>query len=512
MKLKTLLQEAEILEMKDPDLLVEIDHITNDSRKVTPGSVYIAIKGFHRDGHDFLAEVYNKGCRAAIVERIVPDCAIPQYRVANSRIAWSNLSAAYFGHPTRSMAVLGITSTNGKTTASFMLDEILRAAGLITGLIGTVKIRFGDELVPAWMTTPESFELQSYFAKMRDKGVQAAIMEVSSSALEQHRAHDVDFSVVSFNNFSREHIDQHGTFEKYWEAKSSIITQAKTSTITVINLDDPEIAKTRGMGEGPQITYSTDSKLGDIYLEDLKFSGNTTTYRLVVKRDIPLGERILPHQTLEIQLSIPGLHTVRNSMACAAMALAYGIAGEHIQTGLKRFGGVERRFEQIYDKEFKIFDDHFANGDNIDVTMDSLAKMDYGRLHFVYAIRGNRGLTINTENIRAMAKWLPQIRLGRFIGTETRGEVTGKDLVSPEEKQVFFQELEAAGITPEYKEDLREAIVSAIDSAKAGDIILLAGSQGMDKGGRKALEYLAQIHPEDAAEILKPLVGRICGN
>ena len=154
------------------------------------------------------------------------------------------------------MFVYGITATNGKTTIAFMLDEILRAQGLNTGLIGTVKIRMGQEVNPASMTTPESFELQQYLDKMRKVGVDTVTMEISSSALEQYRAADVKFDVVSFNNFSREHIDQHGTLEAYWKAKSSIITNSKPNEIAIINISDPEIKTLYGQVKAQTITYS----------------------------------------------------------------------------------------------------------------------------------------------------------------------------------------------------------------------------------------------------------------
>ncbi|MFB0917715.1 MAG: Mur ligase family protein [Clostridiaceae bacterium] len=515
MKLSELLRSTKINKSKINEGSVgtdpEINFITNDSRLVTPESIYIAIKGINRDGHDFLGEIYGKGCRVAIVEKIVPDAPINQYLVENSRIAWSNLSAAYYGYPAKSIDVIGITATNGKTTIAFMMEEILRAHGLVTGLIGTVKIRYGDELVPAVMTTPESFDLQGYFARMREKGVQTCVMEVSSSALEQYRAQDVDFKVVSFNNFSREHIDQHGTLEKYWTAKSSIITKSKKDTVTVINIDDPEVVKTMGTGEGKQITYYMKTRDGDINATDVDLSLDHPKYTVVVKNEIKLNDsKILP-QTFEVALSVPGLHTVLNSLSCVAMALAYGIPVKAIQDGLYNFKGVERRFELIYDREFKIIDDHFANEANIKVSMESLSKMNYEKLHIVYAIRGNRGVTVNTENLRETAKWLGKVRLGNFIGTESFGIMTKKDIVKPEEKELFFKETKDNGINQIFIEKLDEAIYYAIDNAGKNDIILLAGSQGMDKGADIALKYLAKKHEDVSFEILKPLETRICG-
>lgn len=498
--------------VESAELKREITLITDDSRKAGPDSIFTAICGARRDGHDFLGDIRNKGCSCAIVEKEHPEIPVIQIVSQNSRIAWSRISALYYDEPAKDMKVLGITATNGKTTISFMLDEILRAEGLLTGLIGTVKIRYGDEVVASRMTTPEPFELQGYFAKMRDKGIKTVVMEVSSSALEQHRAHDIPFSVVSFNNFSREHIDQHGTLEKYWMAKSSIIRDSKENTVNIINVDDKEIRKLKGAGAGHQITYSVESRDGDIYVEDLDLSSDSPQYSLVIKDDIILNDRVIKKGKIRIALSVPGYHTVKNSVCCAAMALAYGCSEKSVAVGLKAFSGVERRFELIYDRGFRILDDHYANPDNIKVTLDSISKMKYGKLHMVYAIRGNRGTTVNRENIEETGKWLNKLHLGSFTGTETLGLVTKKDLVSDDEKAVFFEETRKLGIEPEFFPKMDEALSNALRKAQDGDIILLAGCQGMDMGARLILSQLSEKFPEDSEKIKAPLKYRVCGN
>ena len=180
MRLGNFLHKTEVLDSYLPNEELDIDIITNDSREIFKNSLYIAIPGNHWDGHIFLKEVLKKGAKAVIVERIDRTVPITQYKVPNSRLAWSNLSAGFFNDPSKEMFVYGITATNGKTTIAFMLDEILRTQGLNTGLIGTVKIRMGQEVNPASMTTPESFELQQYLDKMRKVGVDTVTMEISS--------------------------------------------------------------------------------------------------------------------------------------------------------------------------------------------------------------------------------------------------------------------------------------------------------------------------------------------
>ncbi len=514
MRLGNFLHKTEVLDSYLPNEELDIDIITNDSREIFKNSLYIAIPGNHWDGHIFLKEVLKKGAKAVIVERIDRTVPITQYKVPNSRLAWSNLSAGFFNDPSKEMFVYGITATNGKTTIAFMLDEILRAQGLNTGLIGTVKIRMGQEVNPASMTTPESFELQQYLDKMRKVGVDTVTMEISSSALEQYRAADVKFDVVSFNNFSREHIDQHGTLEAYWKAKSSIITNSKPNEIAIINISDPEIKTLYGQGKAQTITYSLFDESGDIYPTDLEKTGEAPCFTLVVAHDIILKAqdyRLIPAQKIRIQLSTPGLHTIYNAVACCAMALCQGIDRETIATGLKKFQGVERRFEQIYDREFKIIDDHFANANNIEASLLSLSSLTYNHLWIVYCIRGSRGTTVNRENVQTLANHLPNLKMDEIIVTESKGDVTFHDLVLADERAVFWDEINQIPLKVTYEEKLNDALRYALTKVETGDIILLAGTQGMDKAGRRILELISESDPLHKNEIMAAMDGRVCG-
>lgn len=514
MRLGDLLHSTKILDSYLPHEDLDIQDICSDSRQVRRNSLFIAIAGGHWDGHGFLQAVAQQGAAAAIVETIQYDVAIPQYQVPNSRLAWSNLSAEFFGHPSRDLFVYGITATNGKTTIAFMLDEILRAQGHATGLIGTVKIRMGQEVIPAAMTTPESFQLQEYLAKMREAGVDTVTMEVSSQALEQYRTADVEMDVVSFNNFSREHIDQHGSLEAYWAAKSSLIRNSTHNQIAVINLSDPAIRTLYGQGEAQCLTYSLDSEEGDIYPIDLDASGDYPEFTLKIPREIVLRARdnlVIPAQEFRVRLAVPGQHTVANAVACCAMALCQGISVEAILRGLANFRGVERRFEIIYQNGFKIIDDHFANASNIEASLLSLSKLAHRRLHMVYCIRGSRGVTVNRENVQTLAKWLPKLNMDEIIVTEGAGAVTDHDLVRPEERAVFDAEIAQTGLRVTRRPELGAALEYALQSVGPGDIILLAGTQGMDQAGRRILELLSAKEPQRRQEIMAILDNRVCG-
>lgn len=512
MQLNALLKELEVLETRGAIPDIDIELITNDSRRVNARSIFIAIAGRHVDGHDFMSQAVERGGRVAIVDHFV-DADIAQIRVENPRFAWSALSYAYFGHPADGLDVIAITATNGKTTISFMLDEVLKAASLKTGLLGTVKIVSGDHMIAADMTTPESFELYRYISDMRGDGIDVLTMEASSLALEQSRAAHIPFKVVSFNNFSREHIDQHGSFEQYWRSKASIVTESRAYTTTVINVDDEAIRRVIGAGEGPQLTYSCESQDGDIYAKDIDLSKDYPEFTVVIKADKVLNDVRIEPGEFRVVMTVPGYHTVANAMAVVGMALAYGIAPSAIAEGLRRFHGVERRFEMIYNHGYRILDDHFANVENINVTLNSLSKLSYNRLHMVYAIRGNRGVIVNRESLETFLSWLPKLRLATLIGTETLGAVGPKDLVSPEEKAIYFEktaQIDDARVTKLYRESIDEAMDEVIKVAEPGDVVMLCGCQGMDMGARVILPKLKAMHPEYAEEIDAFLAQRIC--
>lgn len=515
MKVKDLLNGVDILESYNLDKYIDnvINNITNDSREVNESSIFIAICGKHSDGHDYLHDVFKKGCKVSIVNKIDKNIDIAQIKVKDSRESMSILSNNYFNNPSSKMKVIGITATNGKTTASFMLDEVFKACGLKTGLIGTVKVKSDDEVIPSNMTTPEAFKLQSYFKKMEEKNVDVVTMEVSSLALEQKRAFNVDFDIVTFNNFNREHIDEHGSFEAYWRAKSSLITNAKEDSVAILNYDDENILKLKVLGHSRQIFYSVKSDEADIYAKDINLESDNPSFVVVITKDIVLKDKTIKKQDFKVKLSIPGYHTVINAMSCISIALALGLDNEKIAEGIKNFRGLERRFELIYNDGYKILDDHFANNDNINVTLDSLSKLKYNDLYMVYALRGNRGVTVNRENIETLSDWIPKLKLKQFIATESLNDVSKKDLVHKEEKEIFFETCKDKNIDVTFKERLQEAIELAIDKAKKGDVILLAGCQGMDKGGRLALNYIASNCQSESEKerILNVLKDRICG-
>jgi len=490
MKLKELLSSIEIKNMDDEKDL-EIYGISYHSGKVEKGHLFVCVRGYKTDGHQYLGKAAQNGAVAAIVEELQEDVDIPQYVVSNSRIALAKLGARFYGDPSQKMKLIGITATNGKTTTSFMVNAILEKSGRKTGLIGTVVIKIDEESTPAELTTPESLDLQHYLSQMVDKGVSHVTMEVSSAALETHRVESVAYDIVTLNNISREHIDSHGSFEKYFEAKSSLIRNASENSIAVLNLDCPYSASLVDQTKAEVITFGVNSKEGHIACKDLDLTTGRAKFTLEILKPFTANGQQYEPSEFEVQLLVPGLHSVYNSMVAITVSLLCGVSTATIQETLKTFAGVERRFQFIFEEDIKIIDDHFANSGNIDVTLGTLKYMDYEKLHLVYAIRGERGPTVNRENAEAIARWAPKLGITEIIATKSVSHVTHKDRVTEAELTVFQEVMRDAGIKVDLFDELPDSICYAIGKANEGDLILLGGCQGMDFGAEIALKHLA---------------------
>ncbi len=217
---------------------VAVSGIAYRSDKVRAGDVFFCVRGFKHDGHSFAEDAVSRGAAALVVERPIAGCDAPQFLVAQVREALAVASARFEGEPSRALQLVGITGTNGKTTTVYLLDAILRAAGHTTGVIGTVETRIADERLESSRTTPESSDLQALLARMRDAGVTAVAMEVSSHAIDLHRVDAVRFAAVAFTNLTQDHLDYHHTIEEYSAVKRRLFTDFEAEA-RVVNIDDP---------------------------------------------------------------------------------------------------------------------------------------------------------------------------------------------------------------------------------------------------------------------------------
>lgn len=490
MYIKELLEPLNIIDEKNYQDNIDIMGIAYHSERVDEGFIYVAVRGYLTDGHKYVKSAEKNGAVAVLVEEFIEDCDLPQFKVENSRKSLSEISAKFYEYPSKEMKVIGVTATNGKTTTTYMLNHIYESLGYKTGLVGSVINKVGGRSVPSELTTPESLDLQKIFRDMRNEDIKIALMEVSSMALELYRVNDVDYDIVSFNNFSREHIDQHGSFEKYWDAKSSLIRKAKKESYALLNIDDEHIRTLVNQTQATVITYSTKDESANIYVKDLKLVKGRARFTVVIRESFQAFGKIIEKNEFEINLSIPGLHSVENALVATVIALTDGIAIKTIQKSMSEFAGVERRFEYIYEKDFLIIDDHFANQKNINVSLETLSHINCNQLHLLYAIRGNRGITVNRENAETLVSWKDRLNIKEVIGTKSIDSVTSKDTVSEEEETVFKEIIKEAGIKLIIFDRLEEAINFTLKRTHKNDIVLLAGCQGMDNGAKIALDYI----------------------
>ena len=491
---------------------LEIAGLAYHSGKVSAGDLFVCIKGYKTDGHLYLPQAVERGAVAAVVEEFRPDVDLPQFRVQDSRVALAALADMLYGHPSRGLKVIGITATNGKTTTSFMTNAVLEKQGLKTGLIGTVIVKVGNVMRPAVLTTPESLDLHHLFAQMGKQDVTHVTMEVSSSALELFRVGNVAYHIVAINNISREHIDLHGSFENYFKAKAKLTREAGPEQWAIFNLDCPYSASLVSETQAKVITYGMKNANGHLWVKNLDLSSGRGRFTVEIMKPFATENRVYEPQQFEIELSVLGLHTVYNSMVAVITGLLYEIPITTIQAALLEFRGVERRFELIYENDFKIIDDHFANSGNINVTLETLQFMRYRKLLVVYAIRGSRGPTVNRESAEALATWAPKLGIREVIATTSVSHVTEKDVVTDEEMAVFMEVMAAAGIQVQLYAELPEAISKGLSQLEHDDVMLLAGCQGMDSGACITLEQLSLLRPYlEREKLFASLQNRVAG-
>lgn len=491
---------------------IDIKGIAYNSRKVKAGDLFVAIKGYKTNGDKYIGQAIENGAIAVVVEEYKKEYNIPQIEVRNSRKALSKIASIFYKNPSKDMKVVGITATNGKTSTAFMANAILEKNKLKTGVIGTVFVKYGDYMEPSILTTPESLDLQNHFYNMKRQNVDHAVIEVSSSALELNRVDNVDFDIVTFNNISREHLEVHGSFEEYFDVKSRLIKNLKKDGWAILNLDCPYSSSLVDKTDGNVLTYGVKNKSGDIYIEDLDLSSGRGEFTVVISKDIKIANKIYQAQKFKIKLLVPGYHSVYNSIVAIAISILSGVPIETIQEGIGEFKGVERRFEFIYDDEFKIIDDHFANVGNINVTLETLSMMDYKDLYLIYAIRGSRGVTTNRENAETIAKWASKLEIEKIIVTKSISHVMDKDKVLDEEVSVFKEVMDREGIDVYMYDELFYAINYGLSKTKAGDVLLLAGCQGMDYGAQIALEGIYNLRPDlNKKDLFKSISNRVAG-
>lgn len=448
MKLSQILNGVKVLNTYDD---VEVCDVTQDSRLVKAGFLFVCVKGAAFDGHSVAAEMLEKGAAAVVVER---DLGLHnQILVENSRACFSPICANFFGNPAKKLKLIGLTGTNGKTTTTFLIKQILENVGKKVGLIGTVQNMIGDEIYPAKYTTPDPYELQKLFAMMVEAQCEYCVMEVSSQALAQGRVNGLRFAVGAFTNLTQDHLDYHKTWENYFNAKRILF---ENSDIAVTNADDENGLKiVEGLDFDKLITYAVNTNNASYIAKNVSFKASGVEYELVGDT---IGRCYCP---------IPGRFSVYNSLCAAAIALALGVEFEQVLLAIRKSNGVKGRIEVVpCDRDFTIIIDYAHSPDGLENIITSLKEIAKGRVVTVFGCGGDRDKTKRPKMGRIAAE------LSDFC------VVTSDNPRSENPGEIIKDILEGmVGIDTPYEvvEQRRDAIEYAIKNAQKDDIILLAG-------------------------------------
>ena len=474
MKLKDLLRGVCALESNVcPDTVIEA--VCYDSRKVTPGSLFVAVTGFAADGNRFIPMALSKGA-VAVVTAKKPEADIPYILVESDRLALAQLGANWYGHPAREMTMVGITGTNGKTSVTLLLKHVLeQVKGAKVGLIGTMENLVGDEVIPTDRTTPESFELQGLFRRMADAGCGYCVMEVSSHAITLDRVGGVHYDVAAFTNLSEDHLDFHKTMDAYCDAKAELFSRCGAA---VINGDDAYAPRMLAKAPVNTLTYSQKDKNG-LYAENVEMMADGVRFTAV------LGEN-----RVDVRLGIPGKFTVYNAMTVLGAALQLGIRLEDSAAALATARGVKGRVEVVPTpgKNYTVLIDYAHTPDGLENVLSSVRGFCKGRLIGVFGCGGDR------DPIKRPIMGQIGVRLSDVA-------IITSDNPRSEDPMAIIGDIlkgipETAG-NYEVVENRVKAIHHAMDIAEKDDIIVLAG-----KGHETYQEICGVKHHLDEREVV----------
>jgi UDP-N-acetylmuramoyl-L-alanyl-D-glutamate--2,6-diaminopimelate ligase len=438
----------------DPRL--PVSHVTHDSRMVQPGSMFVAIRGLAADGNQFVDAALRKGAAVVVSEAPAPP-GMPWVRVPDARAALALFSAAALGDPSRSLELVGVTGTNGKTTTAYLIDAALRAQGKTVGLLGTVQYRIGERVAEAVRTTPEASDLQALFREMVDAGCSHAVLEVSSHSLELKRVHGCEFAVAVFTNLTRDHLDFHGDMSRYFAAKRILFDSLlREDGWAILNADDDRTEGLAATARGHVWTYGLD-RPADLRARDVILSLEGTRFHV----DSPAG-------SFEVQTPFLGRFNVSNLLAAFGAALALGVPPETAIAGLRSLAGVPGRLERVAaGQDFTVVVDYAHTDDALKNLLETVRELGPRRIITVFGCGGDRDKT-KRPLMGAVAARLSDV------------VVVTSDNPRSEPPESILEEIQRGmnGTRRAQRHvivDRREAIGRALGMAGPGDAVVIAG-------------------------------------
>jgi UDP-N-acetylmuramoyl-L-alanyl-D-glutamate--2,6-diaminopimelate ligase len=485
MKLEQLLKGCSV-RMATGDLGIEILGLAYDSREVCPGYLFFAIRGTRADGNLFVPKAIAKGAVAIVsASPSIQLLAMPWIQVDDERAALAAIAGNFYGHPTERLHLVGITGTNGKTTTTYLVESILKAADRPAAAFGTIEYRGPGFGFAAERTTPEAPDLEKLFKQVVDGGWEHAVMEVSSHAIEMKRVQALRFEIAVFTNLSRDHLDFHGDMESYFQAKKKLFTGLNgiRPRVMVLNIDDPRFEDLRSIDPSRVISYGM-REAADIrpLRHEFGWEGTGAHYKT------PVGD-------LEVRTSLMGKPNLFNIGAAIGVAIALGVPLDVISRGIEQVRSVPGRFQPVNaGQRFRVIVDYAHTDDALEKLLRSARDITAGRLILVFGCGGERDRTKRPV-------------MGHIAARDSDYAVVTSDNPRGEDPAAIIREIEEGMRDAQYKVvvDRREAIRVALSEAKEGDTVVIAGK------GHEAYQTIGTTsYPFDdrvvARELLNELV------
>ncbi|WP_079508344.1 UDP-N-acetylmuramoyl-L-alanyl-D-glutamate--2,6-diaminopimelate ligase [Mesobacillus jeotgali] len=463
----------------------DITSIENDNRRVTPGSLFICIKGYTVDGHDFAGSAVKNGAAAVLAEREIP-VNVPVIVVKDTMRAMAVLADAFYGQPSQKLHMVGITGTNGKTTTSHIIEKIFKDAGQKTGLIGTMYTKIGEQTFEVKNTTPESLTLQKTFKKMVDDKVDTAVMEVSSHALVYGRVHGTDYNVAVFTNLTQDHLDYHKTMEEYKKAKGLLFSQLGNAfnhekpKFAVLNADDPASEEFALLTSAHLLTYGIDNH-ADLQATNISMTASGTSFDLVS-----------PFGVTRVNIQLIGKFSIYNVLASIGAALVSGVSLETIIESVESVKGVSGRFEVVdAGQDFSVIVDYAHTPDSLENVLKTVQQFAQKRIFCVVGCGGDRDRTKRPLMAKIACEY-------------STDAIFTSDNPRSEDPAEIIRDMEA-GVKGEFYIsiiDRKEAIQHAVKNAVSGDVILIAGKghETYQQIGDRTFDFDDRIVAREAIE------------
>jgi len=455
---------------------VDIQELAYDARAVSPGALFFCVPGTRADGHDFAPEAVANGAVALVVERPL-ELEVPQVVVGDARRAMGVAADEFFERPTEELELAGVTGTNGKTTTAFLLYSILAASGRRPGLLGTIESRVGGERRPALRTTPEAIDLQRSFREMLDGGDRSCALEATSHGSELGRLDRVRFSALVFTNLTQDHLDFHGTIERYFDAKRRLFTEERPPA--AINVGDPWGRRLADelRGNRPLLSFG--------FADDAELR----------PEDLALGPRGASFRAggLELETRLRGRFNVENVLGAVAAARLLEIADDAIARGVRELRGVPGRFEAVDEGQpFVVLVDYAHTPDSLENVLRTARDLAQNRLICVFGCGGDRD-----RGKRSL--------MGRIASELADEAIVTSDNPRSEEPEAIIAEIVAgAERVVEVEADRGEAIARAIEAAQEGDVVVIAG-----KGHEQGQQFAARTVPFDDRDVAREALRRL---